>query len=63
MNNPKRCPKCGREPSAITYSNYLSAFAGYELECYDCGLHTGKCDSYEEAVDKWNELVEMEEEE
>ncbi len=59
-----RCPKCGREPSAIKLfklDNERNCFYalknGWEAECYDCGLHTGRCDTREEAVAKWNELT------
>lgn len=50
------CPKCGRGPSVITWS-IAGDNIGYEAECYDCGLHTGRCDTKEEAIKKWNELT------
>jgi UTP-glucose-1-phosphate uridylyltransferase len=34
--------------------------SAYEVECYDCGLHTGYCKTYEEAIAKWNELTKGE---
>lgn len=59
-----RCPKCGREPSVIQLTrNPFSMFpkiVGYEAECYDCGLHTERCESYIDAVIKWNELTKGE---
>jgi hypothetical protein len=48
-----RCPKCGREPKMIKY-----VMAGDELECYSCGLRTGVCFNFDEAVTKWNALTE-----
>lgn len=51
-----RCPKCGREPSEIGTFNPASG-KGYEIECYDCGLHTGTFAYYEDAVEKWNEMT------
>lgn len=50
-----KCPKCGREPSEIR----IRSIDGYgvEIECYDCGLHTGLCKNKDEAVIKWNELT------
>lgn len=51
-----RCPKCGRKPSVILLSRYPKLL-GYEVECYDCGLHTGRCKTHNEAVTKWNALI------
>lgn len=51
-----RCPKCDREPSVITLS-IAGDTIGYETECYDCGLHTGSCETTDEAIAKWNELT------
>jgi hypothetical protein len=50
-----RCPKCGREPSEIRLLG--GSRTAREIECYDCGLHTGRCDSHAEAVKKWNEMT------
>lgn len=57
-----QCPKCGREPSNIELINPLKTLEilGYEIECYDCGLHTGSCKTQDEAVTKWNELTKGE---
>jgi hypothetical protein len=54
-----KCPKCGREPSNIELIIPLKTLniLGYEIECYDCGLHSGRCDTEEEAINKWNELT------
>lgn len=52
-----RCPKCGREPSVfIDEQDFVTI--GVEIWCSDCGLHTGRCDTHEEAVAKWNEMTE-----
>ena len=50
-----RCPKCGREPSVIR----IKSIDGYgvEIECYDCGLNSGRCEAPEKAVTKWNGLT------
>jgi hypothetical protein len=50
-----RCPKCGREPSEIRLHG--GSMTAREIECYDCGFHTGRCESHEEAVIKWNEMT------
>lgn len=62
-----KCPKCGREPSVIKLfklnneRNHLYLLKnGWEVECYDCGLHTGRCETQSEAVTKWNELTKGE---
>lgn len=52
-----RCPKCGQEPSHCRLFNIKFEPIGYEVECDDCGLHTGHCDTDEEAVAKWNEFT------
>lgn len=53
-----KCPKCGREPSLILLFNRdKNVYCGHEAECYDCGLHSGRCDTEEEAITKWNELT------
>lgn len=59
MPKINRCPCCGREPSEIILTGILdeSQVPGYELECYDCGLHSGRCDAEDEAIKKWNELT------
>lgn len=58
-----RCPKCGREPEFekfFKFSEDLGGFyfAGWKYRCLNCGLNTGRCDTHEEAVAKWNELTE-----
>lgn len=50
-----KCPKCGRKPSVILLVRKSSL--GHEVECYDCGLHTGCCETHHKAIDKWNELT------
>lgn len=55
-----KCPKCGREPSEVQLIHPLSKsqeILGYEVECYDCGLHTGSCETRDEAATKWNALI------
>lgn len=53
-----KCPKCGREPTVILLFNRdKNVYCGVEVECYDCGLHSGRCDTEEEAIAKWNELT------
>lgn len=54
-----RCPKCGREPEVKRFEQNC-VLIGYEVECFDCGLHTGRCKTYEEAVAKWNEMTKGE---
>jgi hypothetical protein len=54
-----RCPKCGRVPEVIRLERKF-VLSAYEVECYDCGLHTGYCKTYEEAIAKWNELTKGE---
>lgn len=53
-----KCPICGREPSIHKVFNCHRDFLGYEAECYDCVLHTGRYKTREEAVAKWNEMTE-----
>lgn len=57
-----RCPKCGREPSIFQRITVTKEFTidnvAMEVECYDCGLHTCRCKTRDEAVAKWNELTE-----
>ena len=55
----KKCPKCGWQPSEITHYTSSDKRFHDEIECYDCGLHTGRCDTHDDAVAKWNELTEM----
>jgi hypothetical protein len=55
-----RCPKCGKEPSESILSNGQYKLMGVEIECYDCGLHTGSCKNKSEAVKKWNEMTKGE---
>jgi hypothetical protein len=57
-----RCPKCGREPVILIARNNdeSESIYGYRAECFDCELHTGCCETHEEAVAKWNELTEAE---
>ena len=60
MPKPNRCPKCGRMPSNVELIHPLTKsieILGYEVECYDCGLHTGRCETRDEAVEKWNEIT------
>lgn len=54
-----KCPKCGGDPSNVELINPFKTLEilGYEVECYDCGLHSGRCDTEEEAITKWNELT------
>lgn len=50
------CPKCGREPVSMrVFTNML--FRGWRVKCLDCELHTGCCETRDEAVEKWNELT------
>jgi predicted RNA-binding Zn-ribbon protein involved in translation (DUF1610 family) len=51
-----RCPKCGREPEVIRLERRFVKIS-YEVECYDCGLHAGRYETRDEAVEKWNELT------
>lgn len=54
-----KCPKCGRKPNLILLFNRdKNVYCGHEAECYNCGLHSGCCDTEEEAIEKWNELTE-----
>ncbi len=62
-----RCPKCRREPSVIRLApvtmNIIDVDAKdfkYEVECYDCGLHTGGCRTLDEAVAKWSQITHEE---
>lgn len=62
-----RCPKCRREPSVIRLApatmNLIAIDAKdfkYEVECYDCGLHTGGCRTLDEAVAKWSQITHEE---
>lgn len=57
VNKINRCPKCGREPSIAKIINGKYELAGFEIECYNCGLHTGCIPHYLEAVAKWNEMT------
>lgn len=52
----ERCPKCGRDPSVITLS-IAGDTIGYEAECYECGLHTGRCETRDEAIEEWNKMI------
>jgi hypothetical protein len=58
-----RCPNCGWSPSEITHYRAADKRFIYEVECSDCGLHTGRCDTREEAVEKWNEITKGENDE
>lgn len=60
-----KCPKCGREPSILIWrrNDDEETISGYEAECYDCGLHTGCCETRNEAITKWNELTKGENDE
>lgn len=53
------CPKCGRKPCEWIHEADFYTI-GYEVKCYYCGLHTGLCKTYAEAVAKWNELTKGE---
>lgn len=55
-----RCPKCGRKPSFNKLFNIKFEPIGYEVECYDCELSTGRLDTLDEAEAKWNELTKGE---
>ena len=49
----KRCPCCGTPARTLTMNDdsdgdYLIA------ECPNCGLHTRRCDEYEETAEAWN---------
>lgn len=59
-----RCPKCGREPLIIKVcvktEDDKFEHIGFEFECYTCCLHSGLCETFEEAVAKWNELTKGE---
>ena len=52
------CPRCGWSPSEITHYTADDDLFNYEIECHDCGLHTGRCETRDVAVAKWNELTE-----
>lgn len=54
-----RCPKCGREPEVKRIERDFVKIA-YEVECYDCCLHSGRCETHAEAVAKWNEMTKGE---
>lgn len=58
INRLNRCPRCRREPSFNKLFNIKLDPIGYEVECYDCGFHSGRCETREEAVAKWNEMTE-----
>lgn len=53
-----RCPKCGRKPGEIRVKSI--SHPGVEFECYDCGFHTGRCKTRNEAIEKWNEMTKGE---
>ena len=54
-----RCPKCGREPVSMkVYAGMF--FCGWQVECFDCRLHTGWCKTKDEVVAKWNEIAKKE---
>lgn len=58
-----KCPKCGREPSVFSKATITKELrmenVRVEAECYDCGLHTGSCNTHDEAIEKWNELTKV----
>lgn len=54
-----RFPKCGRKPSVLIDEEDF-VIIGVEIWCSDCGLNTGRCETYDEAVIKWNELTKGE---
>lgn len=55
--NLKRCPRCGREPYEVMLDDYNGRLLGYEIECFNCGLHTGMCETRAQAVTEWNGLM------
>lgn len=54
-----RCPKCGVEPYVIPLDDDNDEYCGSEVECYYCRLHTGCCETENEAILKWNEMTEV----
>jgi hypothetical protein len=55
-----RCPKCGREPVVARIVNDRYVLLGYQVDCDDCCLHTGRYGTRDEAIAKWNELTKGE---
>lgn len=56
------CPRCGRKPELEKYFKYSKDigdfyFAGWRYQHLNCCLHTGCCETREEAVTKWNEMT------
>jgi transcription elongation factor Elf1 len=54
------CPKCGVEPHVIPIFDSDDEYCGSEVECYHCRLHTGCCETENEAILKWNEMTKGE---
>ena len=52
------CPKCGREPKVYCGEVLLNGvLRDVKIMCDDCWLYTGICDTYKQAVTKWNEMT------
>ena len=53
------CPTCGGKQAdrmlACTYFGFKVNADGWAAYCRGCQASTGFCDSYEEAVKRWNE--------
>lgn len=53
-----RCQKCGREPRVYCGEALLKGeMRDVSIECENCGLHTGSCNTRAEAIAKWNEMT------
>ena len=49
------CPICGREPVVYCGEALINGvFCDVDIACEDCGLYSGNCDTYKQAVTKWN---------
>ena len=57
----KPCPRCGGKPYLIHQiawdpNDPLEDDAEWDLvQCQNCYLRTGACDTFEEAIECWNE--------
>ena len=52
------CPICGREPVVYCGEALINGvFRDVDIACEDCGLYSGNCDTYKQAVTKWNEIT------
>ena len=57
----KPCPRCGGKPNLIHQiawdpNDPLEDDAEWDLvQCQNCYLRTGACDTFEEAIECWNE--------